>query len=433
MSKYFFLSALLFLIIFSFAPAALSEETCSSECETEYITCTGAALDETEAAACDDAYSACCAGFNCCSCYEDMTEEEMAASDDCAQCSSDGFDFNTCDISDEDLEAATTESSNDISDEDLEAATTESSNEDEGEWVISPDVPYKLETPLGTKIYVSNLSDYISTIYNFALSIVGILATVAIIFAGSNWAMAAGNESIITSAKETIFGALIGLIIVVGSYTILNFINPQLVSLKGAQIMKIPFYTGANTSICMWELAKPTGMVFVDDSLCDANQKPLPKTECIEEGCDTIAYSCFCISGKGIAESDTQVVQGIRVAKTIATNVDAMMTAAKVAGLNLTGSGYRTFEQQVAIRQAKCQCGSDTNCLYTKHPNQCNPPVAIPGTSMHEKGEAIDFECDGEEIKSHDNKCFEWLDDNAEEYGFENYSKEPWHWSTNGK
>jgi hypothetical protein len=54
------------------------------------------------------------------------------------------------------------------------------------------------------------------------------------------WASAAGNESSITAAKETITGALIGLIIALGSYTILNFINPQIIATNQLAIQKIP-------------------------------------------------------------------------------------------------------------------------------------------------------------------------------------------------
>jgi len=187
------------------------------------------------------------------------------------------------------------------------SAVTTPTTASESTWVLSPDVPYKLETPLGAKVYVNNLADYISTIYNFALSIIGILATVAIIYGGVRWASAAGNESSITAAKETIFSALIGLIIAVGSYTILNFINPQLVNLKGANIMKIipPNITSSNYSGCGWQsavVAEQTGLVKTDDSACKGSKPTNTADEELDgpEGTDAsdYEYNCYCtVSG----------------------------------------------------------------------------------------------------------------------------------------
>lgn len=98
------------------------------------------------------------------------------------------------------------------------------------------DILYPLEVPLGTKLIIKNLPDYILTIYNFAVAAAGILAVVVIMYGGLVWASSAGNEQTITSAKETILSAIIGLIIILGSYTLLNYINPQLLNLKYAEI-----------------------------------------------------------------------------------------------------------------------------------------------------------------------------------------------------
>lgn len=64
--------------------------------------------------------------------------------------------------------------------------------------------------------------------------------------------------------------------------------------------------------------------------------------------------------------------------------------------------------------------------------NQCNPPTARPGHSMHQQGLAVDFKCNGSAMTNHQNPCVKWLDRHAKEYGFYNLKSEPWHWSTNG-
>ena len=71
---------------------------------------------------------------------------------------------------------------------------------------------------------------------------------------------------------------------------------------------------------------------------------------------------------------------------------------------------------------------------------QCSPPTAIPGTSMHEKGLAIDFKYQGQTIcysanpngRCSGNVAYDWLKANASKYGFSARTSEPWHWSTTG-
>jgi hypothetical protein len=119
------------------------------------------------------------------------------------------------------------------------------------------------------------------------------------------------------------------------------------------------------------------------------------------------------------------------VAAQIAENVRRLYAAAAAAGLNrVCGWGYRTYEQQVALRRA--HCGNTNYDIYDKPSTQCTPPTARPGTSMHEKGLAIDFTNNGSSIGASD-PFYAWLHQNAVNYGLQNYPKETWHWSTNGR
>lgn len=58
--------------------------------------------------------------------------------------------------------------------------------------------------------------------------------------------------------------------------------------------------------------------------------------------------------------------------------------------------------------------------------------TARPGSSNHELGLAIDFECDGTLIRSRTTTCFEWLAASAPTFGLYNLPSEPWHWSVDG-
>lgn len=87
--------------------------------------------------------------------------------------------------------------------------------------------------------YIPWIGEYASAIYQYALSIVGILATVVLVWAGVVWLTAAGNAEKIKIAKEYIAGALIGLVLTFGSYLILYTLNPDLVKFDAFKLRVI--------------------------------------------------------------------------------------------------------------------------------------------------------------------------------------------------
>jgi len=117
----------------------------------------------------------------------------------------------------------------------------------------------------------------------------------------------------------------------------------------------------------------------------------------------------------------------ITVAATIVTDVRALLAEAKRDGLSLCGSGYRDQARQIELR--KQNCGTTYFAVWEMPASQCSPPTAIPGTSMHEKGLAIDFNA----CSTRTTGCYRWLAVNAAEFGLINLPSEPWHWSTNGR
>jgi len=125
-----------------------------------------------------------------------------------------------------------------------------------------------------------------------------------------------------------------------------------------------------------------------------------------------------------------QTVRTITVACSIAAQLDKMLGAAAADGFTLTGGGYRSPDQQVAVREKNC--GSSQYDVYQKPPNSCSQPTAYPGSSMHEQGLAVDFMWNGSIISSHSNPAYQWLSANAASYGFYNLPSEAWHWSVNG-
>jgi zinc D-Ala-D-Ala carboxypeptidase len=136
-------------------------------------------------------------------------------------------------------------------------------------------------------------------------------------------------------------------------------------------------------------------------------------------------------SGSDVGGITVVEVGGIKVNASIASQLARLLSAANSAGIHLGGGGYRSSSGQIAVRRANC--GSSRYAIYSMPPSRCRPPAARPGKSMHELGLAIDFTCDGALIQSHANRCFQWLQAHAASYGLQNYWREPWHWSTNGR
>jgi len=124
-------------------------------------------------------------------------------------------------------------------------------------------------------------------------------------------------------------------------------------------------------------------------------------------------------------------VGGITVNSSIAPQLQQLLTAAAAAGFDLRGYGWRDSRNQVALRGQNCG-GWDDYSLYEKPPDQCAPPTARPGASMHEQGLAVDFSLGNEFIESRDSAVFKWLAAHAPTFGFQNLPSEPWHWSTTG-
>lgn len=118
-------------------------------------------------------------------------------------------------------------------------------------------------------------------------------------------------------------------------------------------------------------------------------------------------------SNEGIDVGGPQLAvrrQGKLIGINIADQFDRMVAAAAKEGVSLRiNSGYRTHAEQQA--------------LWDANPNPTY--VARPGTSNHEKGNAIDF--------VNNSGAYSWLKRNASRFGFQNYDPEPWHYSLNGR
>ncbi len=93
----------------------------------------------------------------------------------------------------------------------------------------------------------ASIADFIRYIYRYSVGAIAILAVVMIIFSGLQWAASGGNTETISRAKKRLAGAVTGLIIAVGSYTILITISPDLVNISPPQPYMINTFSIAPT------------------------------------------------------------------------------------------------------------------------------------------------------------------------------------------
>ncbi len=279
---------------------------------------------------------------------------------------------------------------------------------------------YELLQPLGSNgatttsvnIQSGGLSTYLQTIFQYVLVTVTVIAIFMLMYGGIEY-LTTDIVNRKSAGKETILRALSGIIFIFCVWFILNIINPDLT--KTAIDLGVGVVDNATVSM---GVGGPTGA-------------PTP-----------IAARSITSCPEGIVS-----IGSAQVCRTIAENVQKLFSEAASSGINLSVQGsWRPPERQIALR--KQNCGSTEYDIYTKPSGQCKPPTAIPGTSNHEKGLALDLGIGGASFcynvaktVSAQTSCasgnagYNWLKANAAKYGLYNnisLTKEAWHWSTTG-
>ncbi len=76
------------------------------------------------------------------------------------------------------------------------------------------------------------IGQYIAGLFQYSLYVLAILAVFVCMFAGVRWVLAAGNAAQIKQAKEMITGSIVGLMIALLSYSMLQIVDPRLTTLN---------------------------------------------------------------------------------------------------------------------------------------------------------------------------------------------------------
>lgn len=117
----------------------------------------------------------------------------------------------------------------------------------------------------------------------------------------------------------------------------------------------------------------------------------------------------------------------------------AMMDAARADGIEIgITSPFRDYSTQKNLFDNKVQSLMQSGLSREAAENETATKIALPGTSEHHTGLAVDF--NGTSTSFENTATFRWLKENAENYGFiMRYAKdkmditggiiyEPWHW-----
>lgn len=86
------------------------------------------------------------------------------------------------------------------------------------------------EMPGDTGLFTGELSEALTNIINAALTLVGVIALGTMVYGGFRWMTAAGSEEQVGEAKRILTAGVIGLIIIIISWAIVNFVITRVVN-----------------------------------------------------------------------------------------------------------------------------------------------------------------------------------------------------------
>ena len=134
----------------------------------------------------------------------------------------------------------------------------------------------------------------------------------------------------------------------------------------------------------------------------------------------------------------TELSNGEKVDTRIYPQLQQMFDDARAAGLELfVREGYRTTQDQKQIMEERIQQYRNEGYSRSEAKELAEKYVAVPGTSEHELGIAVDINADTSKCSS--DAVYTWLANNAYRYGFikrypsekteiTGVNNEPWHY-----
>jgi hypothetical protein len=98
---------------------------------------------------------------------------------------------------------------------------------------------YKSSDGMHEYVEIPWLADYVIAVYRYSVFIGSIIAITMIMIGGVQYLISRGDSGQIGNAKKRIGNALIGLIIILGTFLVLNSINPELTILRPLTLKQV--------------------------------------------------------------------------------------------------------------------------------------------------------------------------------------------------
>lgn len=298
----------------------------------------------------------------------------------------------------------------------------------------------------GVDCSACNVVSMANGLIRWLIGILFVVFAVLLAVAGVRLVTSGGNHHALDEAKSTFTNAIIGFMIILASWLIVDTIMRALVGTDGnpGQIVA----NGTASGYLFWsqvqcqEYIKP-GYKPIDEEEIKRLEAEFQDVPYADISYVVVNPTSGNSSGGGMptggtgsgancpvpAESGMVTIPGTnyKARPNVASNFVRMRTAAAAAGIRLTViSGYRSEAKQVSIWKSK---GCDVN------PNLCKNKAARPCSfggngSNHNGGNAVDI---GE--STYNSAAYNWLKKYGGGYGFYNAlgAPDPVHWSATGR
>lgn len=130
-----------------------------------------------------------------------------------------------------------------------------------------------------------------------------------------------------------------------------------------------------------------------------------------------IVVNCWNEIPEDFSISLTELSNGQRVDSRIYPYLQEMFNDMRAEGIYpIVREGYRTAEEQQAILDERIQRYMNEGYSRSRAERTAKEWVAVPGTSEHQLGIAVDINAD--KTQSTNEEIYQWLADNAYKYGF---------------
>jgi len=190
----------------------------------------------------------------------------------------------------------------------------------------------------GVVVTGDTIANYIKLFYQFFIAMLAVVAVVMVTWGAFKRIMAAGNAESIKTSNDTIFGAVIGLVLALISYSLLNLINPSLTSFKSLEIYQVrkESWTGEQSDSGVADISSD-GIYYKQ---CDPQWGSMPYVADNNKACNLCSSGCgatavaIVLKSKGIDVTPYDIGQyaiqiGARKGCSNGTNVSTLINKPK--------------------------------------------------------------------------------------------------------